>query len=30
MENQNNKSGNLQVREENPVAIFIWHTSPAL
>jgi hypothetical protein len=30
MENQNNKSGNLPVREENPVAIFIRHTSPAL
>jgi len=30
MENQNNKSGNLPAREENPVAIFIRHTSPAL
>jgi len=30
MENQNNKSGNLPVREENAVAIFIRHTSPAL
>jgi hypothetical protein len=30
METQNDKSGNLPVREENPAAIFIRHTSPAL
>jgi hypothetical protein len=30
MENQSNKAGNLPVREENTVAIFIRHTSPAL